>query len=154
MCILHSLNTTLKSFLLNDYGPQKLQFHAAKTFIWYHFPPNTDQILAGWACHWDVARDGSFILTAACAKLCRNTVPILCWFLSITLDLPDRMWNPAYTRNLGLFATHLLLGVQEVTCAFLFQVFYFSGWIHPSLASVSWDFSVPEGQRSLVRGWQ
>lgn len=44
----------------------------------------------------------------------------------------DRIW-------LGI----LLFWTQKVACAFLFQIFYFSNWIHSTLAFVSWNFPVP-----------
>ena len=61
-------------------------------------------------------------------------------------DLPGRTQNPTciYTRST---LTHLLFWTQKVACAFLFQVFHFSNWIHATLAFVSWNFPVPEGQR-------
>jgi hypothetical protein len=42
------------------------------------------------------------------------------------------------------------LGIQKVACAFLFQVLYFSSWIHPTLASITWNFPIPERQRKFV----
>lgn len=64
-------------------------------------------------------------------------------------DLPGGTRNPTciYTRST---LTHLLFWTQKVACAFLFQVFHFSNWIHATLAFVSWDFPVPEGQRKGV----
>ena len=68
---------------------------------------------------------------------------------TVTLTIPGRTRNPTciYTRST---LTYLLFWTQKVACAFLFQVFHFSNWIHATLAFVSWNFPVPEGQRKGV----